>query len=49
MELPTTDEMDKSHCKPMISTINYEESFSENNLLPPVENKVICCMFTLVK
>jgi len=38
---PTLDQMEKNHIKPMISTMNHDESFNENNVLLSDENKVM--------
>jgi len=38
---PTLDQMEKNHCKPMMSAMNHDESFSESNVLLSDENKVM--------
>lgn len=38
---PTLDQMENNHCKPVMSTMNHDESFSENNILLSDENKVM--------
>lgn len=32
--------MEKNYCKPVMSSMNHNESFCENNVLAPNENKV---------
>lgn len=42
MKSPTPDQMEKNHCKSMMSTaMNHNENFRNNNVLPSYENKVI--------
>lgn len=43
----TPDLIETNNCKFMANTMNCEESFSENNILPPDENKVI--IYTVYK
>jgi len=40
------DQMEKNHCnKPDMSLMNHNESFNENNVLLPDENKVMILLY----